>query len=119
MNWKSIVLVLLLIASVVAVAAHLSSPRDIIKQATPSLAPEQRTVLEQSLRDAEQKVEEITDDMSEDERALRHFALGRVHYLLGNYADAKKYFEKAVAIKKNIPLYLEYYNLLATMQDYK
>jgi len=94
-------------------------PKDLITKVDPNLSQEQRSVLEQQLTDAQKRVDEINSDTSVSDKATIYSLLGRSYYNLGNYGEARKWFEKAVKTKRNIPVYLEYYNLLAAMHDYK
>ena len=101
------------------ILAYVSQPKGIITSADPSLLPEQKTMLEEQLREAQNSVEEITSDMTAEEKAKRYFKVARTQAILGNYQEAKKGFNKVISIKKNFPLYLEYYNLLTSMRDFK
>jgi len=103
----------------VTVIAYTTMPKGLIKKADHGLLPDKQTAFELQLQVAQKSVDEITKDMSPDERATRYSVLGRAQYLLGNYQEAREAFEKTVSAKRNFPVYLEYYNLLTAMHDFE
>lgn len=117
-NWKLLGSILLIAVVAVLVYTSQSKP-DLVERVEPQLGSVERGIFEKQLADAQKNVDEITDDTSVEEKATRYSLLGRGHFQLGNYKEARKWFEKAVDTKRNIPVYLEYYNLIEAMQDYE
>jgi tetratricopeptide (TPR) repeat protein len=117
-NWKLLGGILLVIVVVIIVFTTQSKP-DLIEGVEPQLGSVERGIFEQQLTDTQKNVDEINNETSVEERATRYSILARGHFQLGHYKEAREWFERAVETKKNIPVYLEYFNLLEAMQDYE
>ena len=118
-NSKIIAAILVGTAILIFFLVYISEPKNIINRIEPSFVPEQRAVFEQQLKDAQKNIDAITKETPNVEQATRYSLLARAYSNLGDYQEARRWFEKAVKIKRNIPVYLEYYNLLTAMHDFE
>ena len=94
------------------------SRNEIIQEVDPGFSSEQRAKIEQQLSDRQKQLQELKEDASSEEKARSHYSVARTLYVLGEYAEARELFAKAVEIMENYPLYLDYYNLLTSMRDF-
>jgi len=116
---KLLAVAVLITAAIIGAIVYSSRPKNLIERVEPSLDPASLNVFQDQLRSAEQRVNDLPDSTSEEEKATSYALLARAYYNLGEYKEAREWFEKAVKTKKNIPVYLEYYNLLTAMQDFE
>ncbi|MDP2648145.1 MAG: hypothetical protein Q8P35_02810 [Candidatus Yanofskybacteria bacterium] len=95
-------------------------PKGLINKKEISLTDDQRNSFEIQLKTAQDKLKQQDINLSDNEKALLYFNMGRAQFGLGLYNESRKNYERIIKLQLDNPtVQYDYFNVLLAMQDYK